>query len=119
MQFLVCRCLSRLTFRGGVWSKLGKGDKEVHGDHRHIGEGGTCLVGEASRERPDVRLVEDEVGGERALDTVRHHEPDLVPHLEMCDLTANLGYHSAPISAQDDGEVVCAHIGIVSVDEIS
>ena len=100
-------------------SQVGESDQEVPGHHGDVGQGGPGLVREAGRERPDVRLVEDEVGGERALDTVRHHEPDLVPLLEMCDLTANLGYHSAPISAQDDGEVVCAHIGIVSVDEIS
>ena len=36
-------------------------------------------------------LVEDEVGGEGALDTVRNNEPDLVANLEVPHLTARLG----------------------------
>ena len=36
-------------------------------------------------------LVEDEVGGEGALDTVRNHEPDLVAQLEVPHFTASLG----------------------------
>ena len=36
-------------------------------------------------------LVEDKVGRERALDTVRNDEPDLVANLEVRHLTANLG----------------------------
>ena len=36
-------------------------------------------------------LVQDEVGGERALDTGRDDEPDLVANLEARHLTASLG----------------------------
>ena len=64
-------------------------------------------------------LVEDEVGGERALDTVRNNEPDLVTNLEVRHFTPNLGDHTCSISAQNDREVVPADVGVVFVDEVS
>ena len=64
-------------------------------------------------------LVEDEVGGERALDTVRNDEPDLVTNLEVRHFTASLGDDTCSISAQNDREVVSAHVRVILVDEIS
>lgn len=48
------------------------------------------------------------------LKAVGHHEPHPVSLLEVGDFLAALGDDPCPVSAQDHGKVVCAHVGVIS-----
>ena len=67
------------------------GHQQVPADHADVGQGGPGLVRQTGGEGPDVSLVQDQEGGEGALDTVGHHEPDPVTLLQISHLAPNLG----------------------------